>query len=158
MEDYSLPAVFLTPLISFLFGESIGLSGFLVIMISAFMLNLYGTPNMNKFKAETIRDTLEGLAYISRTICYLLMGISLPLHLQSPDSLTNSHRGKAALVASITLILVLGFFISVGVMLAFVKLFPQSGRAGGMLTNKNIATLVVNACSSKGIINYVLAL
>ena len=48
----------LIPYVAFLIAESIEVSGYLVIIISAFFLSLYGKPNMHPGRAEYLRDIL----------------------------------------------------------------------------------------------------
>ena len=48
----------LVPYVAFLLAESFDLSGYLVIIISAFFLSLYGKPNMHPGRALQLRDSL----------------------------------------------------------------------------------------------------
>jgi NhaP-type Na+/H+ or K+/H+ antiporter len=70
----------LVPFVAFLIAESVGLSGFIVLIISAFFLSLYGTPNMEKERADSLGNILRTMSYVSRNIACLFMGISFPLH------------------------------------------------------------------------------
>ena len=45
-NNYDVTLMVLVPLVTFLFAESLNLSGLLVLTIMAFPLSLYGTPNM----------------------------------------------------------------------------------------------------------------
>ena len=71
------------PFIAFLVAESAHLSGYLVLIVTAFGLSLYGKENLETQRAETLQDILCSGSYIFKTLCYLLMGLSLPLHLES---------------------------------------------------------------------------
>jgi len=70
----------LVPFVAFLIAESVGLSGFIVLIISAFFLSLYGTPNMEQDRADSLGNILQAMSYACRNIGYLFMGISFPLH------------------------------------------------------------------------------
>ena len=72
----------LIPYIAFLIAESLELSGYLVIIISAFFLSLYGKPNMHPGRAEYLRDILQTMSYFTKNLACVLMGVSLPLHLR----------------------------------------------------------------------------
>ena len=72
----------LVPYVAFLIAESFELSGFLVLIISAVTLSLYGRPNMHPGRAQQLSDSLQMLSYISKTLACVFMGISLPLHLK----------------------------------------------------------------------------
>ena len=74
--------MFLVPYVAFLVAESVQLSGFLVLIISAVVLSLYGRPNMHPGRAQQLNDSLQMLSYISKTLACVFMGISAPLHLK----------------------------------------------------------------------------
>ena len=79
----------LVPYVSFLIAESLNLSGYLVLINSAFLLSLYGIPNMEQERAESLSNILQTMSYTFRSIAYVFMGISLPLQhnqAQMPES------------------------------------------------------------------------
>lgn len=85
----------LVPYVAFLFAESLDLSGYLVLIISAFFLSLYGKPNMDPERAKLLRDCLKMMSYFSKTLACVFMGISLPLHLkhmQNQDEMYSSWQ------------------------------------------------------------------
>ena len=80
-ESYDLALMLVMPFFAFLVSEAAGLAGFLVLIIMAYLLSLYGKPNMDSGHATALQDALQSISSFSKTICYLLMGISLPLRL-----------------------------------------------------------------------------
>ena len=71
----------LVPYFSFLIAESMSLSGYIVLINSAFLLSLYGLPNMEQERADSLNNILQTMSYTFRNIACLFMGISLPLQL-----------------------------------------------------------------------------
>ena len=45
-DSYDISLMLLVPYVAFLIAESLNLSGYLVLINSAFLLSLYGIPNM----------------------------------------------------------------------------------------------------------------
>ena len=50
--SYDIAMMLLVPYVAFLVAESFDISGYLVLIISAFFLSLYGKPNMLPGRAE----------------------------------------------------------------------------------------------------------
>lgn len=76
----------MVPFVAFLVSESLRLSGFLVLMWTAFILSIYGIPNIESSKAQNLKDMLQSISYISKILCFLLMGCVLPLHLANTET------------------------------------------------------------------------
>lgn len=81
-DSYDIAMMLLVPYVAFLLAEALSISGYLVIIISAFFLSLYGKPNMHPGRAEFLRDILQTISYFFKALACVFMGISLPLHLQ----------------------------------------------------------------------------
>ena len=57
-DSHDISMMLLVPYVAFLIAESFDISGYLVIIISAFFLSLYGKPNLHPGRAEYLRDIL----------------------------------------------------------------------------------------------------
>jgi len=144
-EQQDISVMLIVPFIAFLSAESANLSGYLVLFVTAFTLALYGKGNMNAQRAETLSDILRSGSYIFKTLCYLLMGVSLPLHFESAKQTINSFM----LAIGIICVPLVGFLTS-----AFVnKVFKLKELSA---TEKRIVHF--EQASSTGLVAYLLAL
>lgn len=84
-ESYDILLMLLVPYVAFLIAESINLSGYIVLILSGFFLNLYGTPNMERDRADSLGNILQAMSYASKNLAYLCMGISFPLRITATD-------------------------------------------------------------------------
>lgn len=71
----------LCPYIAFLVAESTGYSGYIVLIATSFLMQLYAVPNMRPDRAQILIVSLQAIVSLFQKIAYLLMGLALPLHL-----------------------------------------------------------------------------
>lgn len=71
----------LCPYIAFLVAEATGFSGYIVLIVTSLLMQLYAAPNMRPDRALLLNKSLQALVSICQKIAYLLMGLALPLHL-----------------------------------------------------------------------------
>ena len=81
LENHADSAIMLIcPFIAFLLAEALQLSGYIVLITLVFFLRLYAKPNIQSEKIEFLNVCLVSISHLFKQIAFILMGLSLPLH------------------------------------------------------------------------------
>jgi NhaP-type Na+/H+ or K+/H+ antiporter len=68
------------PFVAFLLAEALSLSGYTLLITMVFLLKLYAKPNVQSDKVEFLKVCLVSISHLFKQIAFILMGLSLPLH------------------------------------------------------------------------------
>lgn len=79
-DNFDIIMMILAPLVSYLIAESLNISGLLSLITCAFVLGIYAKKNLGKDRESLLSNCFRAMAYSSRTICDLLLGIGFGIH------------------------------------------------------------------------------
>lgn len=80
-DNFDILMMILTPILSFLMAESFTISGLLALMTCSFLQSIYGQKNLDPNRQILLQSIFKALSYTSRSICDILIGFGLGLHL-----------------------------------------------------------------------------
>lgn len=80
IDNFDILMMVLPPVVSYLMAETFSISGFLALMWCAFLQSMYAQSNLESDRSTLLLNVLKALSYTFRSICDILIGLSLPLY------------------------------------------------------------------------------
>jgi len=79
IDNFDILMMVLPPVVSYLMAETFSISGFLALIWCAFLQSMYAQSNLEVDRSILLLNVFKALSYTFRSICDILIGLSLPL-------------------------------------------------------------------------------
>jgi NhaP-type Na+/H+ or K+/H+ antiporter len=110
----------LSPIVSYLMAETFAISGLLSLMCCALVQSIYAYKNLEEERKTLLLNAFKALSYTFRSICDILIGISLAIHFSILLKI-----GEWTLIGTIAIIFISSFGLS--------YLILKQAKAGSLL-------------------------
>lgn len=67
----------MSPWVTYLIADGLGLSGIVAILINGIVLNYYATPNISRASRKVIKIAVDTVAYVSETMVFIFLGMGV---------------------------------------------------------------------------------
>ena len=67
----------MSPWVTYLIADGLGLSGIVAILTNGIFLNIYAVPNLSKGSEKVLKIAYETLAYSTETLVFIFLGIGV---------------------------------------------------------------------------------
>lgn len=78
-DNFDIMMMVIAPVLAYLVAESLTISGLLSLMTCGFILSVYARKNLGKERAHLVNNSFIALAYFSKNVCDLFIGIGFGL-------------------------------------------------------------------------------
>jgi NhaP-type Na+/H+ or K+/H+ antiporter len=79
IDNFDILMMVLPPVVSYLMAETFSISGFLALIWCSFLQSMYAQSNLEAECSALLLNVFKALSYTFRSICEILIGLSLPL-------------------------------------------------------------------------------
>ena len=105
----------MSPWVTYLIADGLGLSGIVAILTNGIFLNMYAIPNISRGSRKVLKIAYETIAYSAETLVFIFLGIGVSAF----DHPTNTV-GASAIIQTIV-ILNFARFCNIGIVTWFVN-------------------------------------
>lgn len=67
----------MSPWVTYLIADGLGLSSIVAILINGIFLNYYATPNISRASRKVIKIAVDTVAYLSETMVFIFLGMGV---------------------------------------------------------------------------------
>lgn len=67
----------MSPWVTYLIADGLGLSGIVAILINGIVLNYYATPNISRASRKVIKIAVDTVAYVTETMVFIFLGMGV---------------------------------------------------------------------------------